>query len=50
MREGLLLEGFLRLRFGGGAYFWGLVIGILWYAYKDTKKLMPYWIETFLAQ
>ena len=33
--EGLLLEGYLRLRFGGlifgGAYFWGPIIGILRY-------------------
>ena len=31
--EGVLLEGYLRLRFGGfiywKAYFWGLIIGIL---------------------
>ena len=48
IREGLLSEGYLCLRFGGlifgRAYFWkglflgGLIIGILWYIFTSWLK------------
>ena len=46
IREGLLSEGFLRLRFGGlifreGLFLGGLIIGILWYlGFESSTKVV----------